>query len=86
MVKVALVAEVEHADDPALVLAGMNRIFSGRLERQFVTAAYVYVDLADGRLRYGAAGHPPALLVSREGSVEEIPSSGVMLGPFPQWT
>jgi sigma-B regulation protein RsbU (phosphoserine phosphatase) len=86
MVKVALVAQVEHADDPALVLAGMNRIFSGRLERQFVTAAYVHVDPVDGRLRYGAAGHPPALLISREGSVEEIPSSGVMLGPFPQWT
>lgn len=86
MVKVALVAQATHADDPARVLAGLNQIFCGRLERQFVTAAYVYIDAIDGRLRYGAAGHPPALLVHGEGSVEEIAENGVILGQFPQWT
>jgi phosphoserine phosphatase RsbU/P len=86
MVKVALVAQATHGDDPARVLAGMNQIFCGRLERQFVTAAYVYIDAIDGRLRYGAAGHPPALLVHVEGGIEEIAENGVMLGHFPQWT
>src|SRR5262249_20080141 len=86
MVKVALVAQSSHADDPALVLAGMNQIFCGRLDRHFVTAAYVYVDALNGRLRYGAAGHPPALLVSRSGDVEEITANGVLLGHFPHGT
>ena len=70
MVKVALLAQSPHADAPALVLSGINQIFCGQLERQFVTAAYVYVDAAAGRLRYAAAGHPPALLVSRDGAVD----------------
>jgi phosphoserine phosphatase RsbU/P len=86
MVKVALVAQAEHADDPARVLAGMNQIFCGRLERQFVTAAYVYIDALDDRLRYGAAGHPPALLVRGEADIEELAENGVLLGHFPDWT
>jgi sigma-B regulation protein RsbU (phosphoserine phosphatase) len=85
MVKVALVAQSAHGDDPARVLTGMNDIFCGRLEHQFVTAAYAYVDADSGRLRYGAAGHPPALLVHRNGEVEEIVENGVMLGHFPGW-
>ena len=85
MVKVALVAQSPHAEDPALVLAGMNQVFCGRLERQFVTAAYVHIDAATGLMRYGAAGHPPALLVSRDGLVHELTENGVMLGHFPDW-
>ena len=85
MVKVAFVAQSAHADDPALVLAGMNQIFCGRLERQFITAAYVYIDVIRERLRYGAAGHPPALLVNRNGDVDEITENGVVLGQFPEW-
>jgi phosphoserine phosphatase RsbU/P len=86
MVKIALVAQSPHADDPALVLAGMNQIFCGRLERQFVTAAYVYIDVIHERLRYGAAGHPPALLVNGNGDINEMAENGVMLGHFPRWT
>jgi sigma-B regulation protein RsbU (phosphoserine phosphatase) len=88
MVKVAFVAQSDHADDPARVLAGMNQVFCGRLERQFVTAAYAYIDAVGGRLRYGAAGHPPALLVNRSGDpngIAELAENGVMLGHFPEW-
>ncbi len=85
MVKVALGAQSVHAHDPALVLAGMNQIFCGRLERQFITAVYVYVDGVDGRLRYAAAGHPPAILVGRNGDVAELGENGIMLGQFPGW-
>jgi sigma-B regulation protein RsbU (phosphoserine phosphatase) len=85
MVKVALGAQAGHGDNPASVLNGMNQIFCGRLESQFVTAAYVYFDTADGRLRYGAAGHPPALLVRANGEVDDLVENGVMLGHFPDW-
>jgi sigma-B regulation protein RsbU (phosphoserine phosphatase) len=86
MVKVALVAQSAHGDDPARVLTGMNQVFCGRLERQFVTAAYICIDTADGWMRYGAAGHPPALLVNRGGEVHDLAENGVMLGHFPDWT
>jgi sigma-B regulation protein RsbU (phosphoserine phosphatase) len=64
----------------------MNQVFCGWLERQFVTAVYVYVDAQAGQLRYGAAGHPPALLVNQEGRADEIAENGIMLGHFPGWT
>ncbi|HWW83453.1 MAG TPA: PP2C family protein-serine/threonine phosphatase [Vicinamibacterales bacterium] len=85
MVKVAFIAQSEHADDPARVLGGLNQVFCGRLEGQFVTAAYAYIDSGAGKIRYGAAAHPPALLVSRQRQVEELAENGVMLGHFPQW-
>src|SRR5262249_43968917 len=86
MVKVALVAQSGHADDPGLVLAGMNQIFCGRLDRHFVTAAYAYIDADEGRLRYAAAGHPPAVLVRRGGEIEEMSVGGIVLGYFPDWS
>lgn len=83
MVKVALAAQAEHASDPAAVLAGMNRILHGNLERGFVTAAYIYMD--GGMAAYASAGHPP-LLVWREaeGRVEEVRQESLPLGRFRQ--
>ena len=39
----------------------MNRTFCGNLQGQFVTAAYLFLDAAAGRIRYAVAGHPPML-------------------------
>lgn len=84
MVKVAIAAQQEHADQPARVLAQMNQILCGKLERQFVTAAYAYLDLDAGRLVTAGAGHPPALLWNdRERRVMDVASTGIMLGQFP---
>ncbi len=41
MVKIAIAAQVHHAEDPTLVLAGMNQTLCGKLQGQFVTAAYL---------------------------------------------
>jgi sigma-B regulation protein RsbU (phosphoserine phosphatase) len=79
MVKVALAAQAEHASDPAAVLAGMNRILHGNLERGFVTAAYIYIDA--GTVTYASAGHPPPL-VWREGRTEELRQESLPLGRF----
>jgi len=79
MVKVALAAQAEHASDPAAVLAGMNRVLHGNLERGFVTAAYIYMDAE--RMTYASAGHPPTL-VRREGGVEELRQESLPLGRF----
>ena len=42
-------------------MAGLNAVLSGKLQGQFVTAAYLFLDLQSGTGRYSAAGHPPLL-------------------------
>src|SRR5262249_18426192 len=81
MLKAAFAGQTPHAHDPALVLAGLNRALCGKFEEHFVTAAYVFVDLEKGILRYAAAGHPPQLLFSKS-SVVELAEGGLMLGLF----
>ncbi|WP_157899047.1 PP2C family protein-serine/threonine phosphatase [Luteitalea pratensis] len=81
MVKVALAAQRDHADSPAAVLAGMNQTLCGRLAGQYVTAAYLFIDIRSRMIRYGAAGHPPMLRSTRgNGEVDEVEQNGLMLG------
>jgi serine phosphatase RsbU (regulator of sigma subunit) len=44
MVKLAFSVQAAHAGDPARVLASMNQILCGQLDRSYVTAVYVVVD------------------------------------------
>ncbi|HZF12156.1 MAG TPA: PP2C family protein-serine/threonine phosphatase [Thermoanaerobaculia bacterium] len=82
MLKVAVAAQAEHVASPARVLTGINRIFHGQLDRQFITAVYLFVDLAAGRLTWANAGHPPPLLESAAGTPEitELGPTGTVLG------
>src|SRR5271155_104647 len=83
MLKVAFAGQAEHANDAAHVLTGLNRALCGKFEEHFVTAAYLFVDIERGVMRYSAAGHPPMLRWSRSGSeVAEIEENGLMLGMF----
>jgi len=85
MVKVAFSAQAPWAAHPEAVLSGMNRIFCGKLESQFVTAAYLYADLESGKASYASAGHPPLLWWRAvEGRVCEVRSNGMMMGHFPE--
>jgi phosphoserine phosphatase RsbU/P len=92
MLKVAFAGQTAHADDPAAVLAGLNRALCGKFEEHFVTAAYVFVDLENLVLRYAGAGHPPLLLASRgdgharKTGSREVEANGLMLGLFPEAT
>jgi phosphoserine phosphatase RsbU/P len=79
MIKVAMQSVLASAEDPRAVLSGLNRILSGQLHDQFVTAAYLWLDIEDRRSLYSAAGHPP-LLRWREGRLERIESNGVVFG------
>jgi phosphoserine phosphatase RsbU/P len=83
MVKIAVSAQLPHAADPALVLSGMNRILCGKTQNQFVTAAYLFLDLEKGHMRYAAAGHPPLLCCDSPNVVEPIIENGLLLGLFP---
>jgi phosphoserine phosphatase RsbU/P len=84
MVKVAIAAQAEHADDPARVMTGLNSVLSGKLQGQFVTAAYLYLDLENGTGSYSAAGHPPLLhFRAAHGTVLDIVENGLILGIMP---
>src|SRR5271154_2836479 len=62
MLKIALAAQEPHAADPAQVLLGLNQALCGKFQRHYVTAAYLFVDMLKGTLRYAGAGHPPMML------------------------
>jgi serine phosphatase RsbU (regulator of sigma subunit) len=83
MVKVAVSAQLPQAADPALVLSGMNRILCGKTQNQFVTAAYLFLDLANAQLRYGAAGHPALLCCDAQNKIDAVVENGLVLGMFP---
>ena len=84
MVKVAIAAQAEHAHDPAKVMAGLNAVLSGKLQGQFVTAAYLFLDLEARKASYSAAGHPPLLHYrAAERSIQEVVENGLILGVMP---
>jgi serine phosphatase RsbU (regulator of sigma subunit) len=83
MLQNALAWERPHASDPGQVLAGLNRAINGRFETHFVTAAYLFVDLENGKVKYSGAGHPPLLLwQAKLQRASEYVENGFMLGPF----
>lgn len=85
MVKIAISSQAAHAESPGRVLAGMNEVLCGKLERQFVTATYLFFDLEAGRMVWANAGHPPAMLWrAGEGRVVELSAPGLMMGFQPE--
>jgi sigma-B regulation protein RsbU (phosphoserine phosphatase) len=81
MLKIALATQIENASSPARILSSLNTLFCGRLERQFITAAYVFIDPNASTIVVAAAGHPPPILRHNETSAE-IVAPGVVLGRF----
>ena len=83
MLKIALAAQAAHAADPAQVLLGLNQALCGKFQHHYVTAAYVYVDMAKHTLTYAGAGHPPLLLWGGSlAGVRDVAENGLFLGKF----
>jgi len=81
MIQVALAGQSHNAAEPAMVLAGLNRALCGKFSMNFVTAAYVYLDLEKKLMRYAGAGHPPVLRWrNSEGKTTKIIENGLVLG------
>ena len=82
MLKVAIQPMVPCAHKPAEVLRGLNRILSGQLRGQLISAAYLWLDTETNTALYSSAGHPP-LLRWREGRLGRIESNGLLFGVLP---
>jgi sigma-B regulation protein RsbU (phosphoserine phosphatase) len=84
MIKVAMQSVAVHADDPAQVLGGLNRILSSEAHGQFASAAYVWIDTENHNALYSAAGHPPLLCWrNTKGEMQRIESNGLLFGVEP---
>ena len=81
MLQVALKGQTHHAAEPAKVLAGLNLALCGKFTQNFVTAAYLYMDLENHLLRYAGAGHPPVLQWRNStGKTAQVLENGLILG------
>ena len=90
MVRGLLDSAAPRAAEPGRFLAEMNRRLADLLKPagspMFATAFYLVADVAEGRLRYATAGHPPPLhLQRRAGQAAALrvpPRAGPALGLF----
>ena len=84
MIKVAMQSVAVHADDPAQVLRGLNRILWSEAHGQFASAAYVWIDNEKRNVVYSAAGHPPLLYWrNARGEMQRVESNGLLFGVEP---
>lgn len=67
---------------PAFILGRVNEVLLREMAGQFVTAALIVVDPATGEAVHASAGHPPALVLSRDSCGELDGASGTPLGTF----
>jgi sigma-B regulation protein RsbU (phosphoserine phosphatase) len=83
MVKIAIQSAIHIAESPQRVLKQLAEIMSRQLRSQFITAAYLFIDLSTYKARYSAAGHPPLLYWnSRKEKIESIESNGLLISSF----
>ena len=81
MVKIAFSSQLPHASNPAKVLAGINHTLCGKLESDFVTAGYLFIDTENKIATYAGAGHPPLLLWrGSKQQIYEYRQQGIILG------
>lgn len=74
--------------DPARTAARLHEFLAPLLPRnRFATAVIAWLR-DDGLLTITNAGHCPPLIIRRDGTIDELPSTGPILGvlPHPSWT
>ncbi len=82
MVKMSLREWGRAIDDPAALLYEIHESMRGKLGANFLTASACHIDLQTGSLKYASAGHPPPLLVRKNGSIEFFRTRGGAIFEF----
>ncbi|HVP54521.1 MAG TPA: PP2C family protein-serine/threonine phosphatase [Candidatus Eisenbacteria bacterium] len=84
MIKVAAQSVTALVSDPAELLRRLREILSKQLQGQFVSAAYLWIDVEGRSARYSAAGHPPLLYWrAADNTLARVESNGLLFGvPF----
>lgn len=70
--------------DPARVMSGLNETLADQAlpQCQFVTACYALINHESLEIQFARGGHPHPILITREGVVSEVKTSGGLLGLF----
>lgn len=73
-------------EDGAAALQAVNRqVYGSSLANRYATLFYGVFDQESRILRYVNAGHPPATILRRDGSILWLESGGAPVGMFPDW-
>jgi phosphoserine phosphatase RsbU/P len=71
---------------PSTALRVINRLFcESTSPENFATVFLGNYDQATRRLRYANCGHPPPILLRRDGAVERLGPTAMVLGAFANW-
>lgn len=66
--------------NPAGVLDAMDKEYPIERFSKFFTISYCILNVKDGTLRYSNAGHPPPVLLHRDGTLELLKEGGTIIG------
>jgi serine phosphatase RsbU (regulator of sigma subunit)/catechol 2,3-dioxygenase-like lactoylglutathione lyase family enzyme len=74
------------SQDPLALLPSVNQLFYENTgDSAYATLFFVEYCARGQRLRYANCGHPPALLLRGNGTLERLHSTGTVLGLFKEW-
>ncbi|MCB1139350.1 MAG: SpoIIE family protein phosphatase [Leptospiraceae bacterium] len=84
MAKIAFSEHTSLAHRPERLLELTRVSLVDKLQRQFLTAGALYINMEQGLFRYASAGHPPLAFVSADRSgVDWIRPRGHLMAPLP---
>ncbi len=73
-------------DQPQRLLRAVNQLFSQNTpDGAFATLFLADYHVPSGRLRYVNCGHPPALILRRDDSIDRLDPTATVLGIFKKW-
>jgi serine phosphatase RsbU (regulator of sigma subunit)/predicted enzyme related to lactoylglutathione lyase len=76
-----------HRDDLTAMLTSVNHLFlKSAPAASYATLFFGVYDDRSRQLRFVNCGHPPALLLRRDGAVEQMATTSPVLGMFETWT
>ncbi len=73
-------------DQPQRLLCAVNQLFSQNTpDGAFATLFFADYHVASGLIRYVNCGHPPALIVRQDDSLDRLDPTATVLGIFKKW-
>lgn len=82
-VRLAVRTAARMQDDPAHIVAQLNRVICADEPDTLVTALVAMLDIDDGTLCYAVAGHPEPMLIDSDRRVQLLAGKGLVLGADP---
>ena len=73
--------------EPNEVCSSVNRLLCRNIASgKFVTFCYAVIDLEKGQVSYANAGHNAPFIVRTDGSIDQLTTTGLVLGVSSDWT